>query len=112
MASKASFTPVLSGAVLTGITGTPVAGRKKKNAEAKPTKPTTDFEIRAGFLARLLRHVNPGLPKGHRITLKVPRFAIAATVSGFIQQDLADFDTEDKLDGFVNSLVELANGVR
>jgi hypothetical protein len=107
-----AFTPVLSGAVLTSITGTPVAGRRKKSPDATPVKPKSDFEVKAGWLSRLLRHVNPDLTQGHHITYRIPKLAISATVSGIIQQDLADFDTEDKLDGFVNSLVELANGVR
>lgn len=106
---NASFTPVLSGAVLTGIMGTPVVGRRKRNPDAKPAKPTTDFEVRAGWLSRLLRYIDPGVAQGHRITCRIPKLAISATVSGIIEQDLADFDSEDKLDGFVTSLVELAN---
>jgi hypothetical protein len=111
MSKNVSFTPVLSGAVLADLERKPVGRRRKKADQgAKAAQPTPDFEINSGGLSRLLSHLDPGLTTGQRIACRVPRYEISATVSGCIEQELADFDAEDKLDGFIDSVVRLAIG--
>ena len=102
-----SFEPYVVGAVLSSISRYPrgkalkeVVGvvKKKEKFQLKP----------AGRIYRALIQLDPTVKKGHEISWTIPKYKISATVNGIVANPLVEFDTEEKFNEFVESLINLA----
>ena len=102
-----SFDPYVVGAVLSSITRSP-KGKPKKEAGGVAKK-GEKFQIKpSGRIYRGLIQLDPTTKKGHEISWGIPKYKISATVSGVVAKPLVEFDTEEKFNEFVESLINLA----
>lgn len=108
-AKSDAFKPVVLGAFLGSLERAEAARRRKAKARstARPNKPLRKFEVSANGLSKLLAQLEPGLTQKQRITCRIPRYELSATVSGVVQKDLGSFDSEERIDEFVQALVRL-----
>lgn len=102
-----SFDPYVVGAVLSSITRSP-KGKSQKEAGGVAKK-REKFQLkRSGRIYRGLIQLDATTKKGHEISWGIQKYKISATVSGVVAKPLVEFDTEEKFNEFVESLINLA----
>ena len=102
-----SFEPYVVGAVLSSINRSPRGKALKEVVGVVKKKEKFQFKP-AGRIYRALIQLDPTVKKGHEISWAIPKYKVSATVSGIVANPLVEFDTEEKFNEFVESLINLA----
>jgi hypothetical protein len=102
-----SFKPFVVGAILSSLNQSS-RGRAIKEV-GDVVKKKENFQLKpAGRIYRALIQLDPTVKKGHEISWVIPKYKVSATVSGIVANPLVEFDTEEKFNEFVESLINLA----
>jgi hypothetical protein len=95
------FTPVVVAALLTSAT-------RARGKKQKFSKPETAFQVKRGAFRRLVKELHPVLEPQQQISRRVPGQILSATITAREVLPLAHFDSEDKVNDFIETLVQMA----
>ena len=101
-AKNKDFTPAIVGAILSDLK------RVAKGKFGRGKKPAEKFQAQRAHLFRLLKSLDPGAAQGDTISCRIPKYDLLATVTSIQSRPLAEFDSEDAVNGFVKELVAMA----
>lgn len=98
-AKDGDFTPLLVAVTLSGFRRTPRGKRAKDQPAADK------FDVRDGWLKSLVKNLDASASNGQTVNAKVTKYNIEATISNIVVTPLAEFDSEDRVNAFVDDLV-------
>lgn len=102
-AKAKGFKPSVTGACLSGLQFTPTA----KKQEASPQEPPPAKLAKRRFL-QIFWEIEAGTKQNDTLTCRVLRGHLSATVAAIETRLLAEFDSEEKVRDFADSLVGMA----
>jgi hypothetical protein len=97
------FQPTLVACVLSSFTLTP----RGKKAKIQGAAATDSFETKRGNMRRLLKHVPPELSPKMQVTARIVGWELSAVVTAFERRLLAEFDSEEQVNGYIEKLIEM-----
>ena len=106
-AQSDSFEPYVVGAILSSLNQSP-RGKAAKPTGGKVKKQKKFHIARSGRIIRAIVQLDPSLKKDQEISWLIPKYKISATVSDIVAKPLVEFDTEEKFNEFVESLINFA----
>jgi len=106
-AKKDSFKPFVVAAVLTTLNRFPKGKALKAAGDKAKKQKKFDLKNRR-YIYRAIIQLDPSLKKGQEISWGIPKYKITATVNSIVANPLVEFDTEEKFNEFVESLINLA----
>ena len=102
------FTPVLIASLAESFTLAPGA-RKRKKKVAVIAGPQTEFVVKRAGIKVLAKALLPETKTGDTVSVNIPRGQFSATLADVLVTPLAEIDSEEAVNQFVDKLVNLGN---
>jgi len=101
-ATKGDFVPAVVAATLGKLEHVP----RGKRAQQK--KSETTFTVNRGKLRQLAKNVDLAVSEGQKLSFRGGGYELVGTVTSIASRPLAEFDSEESVDVFVQQLVQMA----
>lgn len=100
--TKGDFVPAMVAATLGKLEHVP----KGKRAQEK--KSETTFTVNRGKLLQLAKSLDVAVSEGQKLSFRGGGYQLVGTATGVASRPLAEFDSEESVDVFVQQLVQMA----